>query len=276
MTTPFQSVQQFVGEAYTNVKESVSQAAGNLEKTATYAKAKAEGFMKDIRSKNLPTAGEPPTKTVTKATVNNPNGEADWRVRLSIPDVFSKSPIMNQLHRTNGFVFPFTPTIIMQHSANYNSLQPMHTNYPYFNYQNSQVDAITIAGDFFVENKYDAEYWIAAVHYLRSCTKMFYGQNPDGLNGSPLNGYGDYIFDNVPVIITNFMVDMPQDVDYIRAEITAGSRTNGNSGPAQSWVPSQCTFTVTVQPIYSRTKASKFSLTDFVSGKYIGSNKGYL
>ena len=30
-----------------------------------------------------------------------------------------------------------------------------------------------------------------------------------------LNGYGDYVFNNVPVVITTFTVDMPSEVDYI-------------------------------------------------------------
>ena len=42
-------------------------------------------------------------------------------------------------------------------------------------YQNSQVNAMTIIGDFFVENEKEGQYWVAATHYLRSITKMAYG-----------------------------------------------------------------------------------------------------
>ena len=80
-----------------------------------------------------------------------------------------------------------------------------------------------------------------------------------------LNGYGDFVF-GVPVVITNFTIDLPQDVDYIQAglkDITVkrseyvtdfddGSRTG------LSWVPSQSLITVTVQPVYSRREIEKF------------------
>ena len=33
-----------------------------------------------------------------------------------------------------------------------------------------------------------------------------------------LNGYGDYVFKNVPVVIINFSVDLPTDVDYIHVQ----------------------------------------------------------
>ena len=41
-----------------------------------------------------------------------------------------------------------------------------------------------------------------------------------------------------------------------------------------AWAPAESQFTVTVQPIYSRAKVSKFSYSDFVNGDNIG--KGYI
>jgi len=199
-------------------------------------------------------------------------GAADWRVKLSLPTSaeYQDSNLLNPLKETGGFVFPYTPTVYIQHSAAYNTVHPTHSNYPFPVYTNSSVDQFTISGEFTVENSREAEYWIGAVHYLKSVTKMAYGESPN--NGAPppvvkLNGYGDYVFNDVPVVITNFTVNLEQDVDYIQAPI----------GPDGSWAPARSTITVTLMPAYSRDKVNKFSLEAFVNGKYITDiNGGYL
>lgn len=226
--------------------------------------------------------------------------DQDWRVRLSVPNVssFETSPILEPINRTGGLVFPYTPTIIMSHSASYNALQPIHTNYPFYNYQNSSIDTMTITGDFFVENAVDAKYWIAALHYLRSVTKMFYGAGAN-LGAPPpvvkLNGYGDFVFKDVPVAITNFTVDLPADVDYVKTGVggtdanpdsdlfgVAGTilsreqmlqAINGSSAATSGqigWAPTQSQFAVTVQPMYSRRKVATFDLNKFVKGELGG------
>jgi hypothetical protein len=194
--------------------------------------------------------------------------DLDWRVRLSLPPNFQNSPVMAPLLETDGFMFPFTPQITMEHTANYNALHPTHSNYPFPAYKNSQVSSLTIIGEFFVENAKEAEYWVAATHYLRSVTKMAYGKTSN--QGSPppvvkLNGYGDFVFNNIPVTVTYFTVDLPSDVDYIQCDI-------GENG---TWVPVRSAINVQVQPTYSRKSITKFSLDKFVNGGYIG-NKGFI
>lgn len=195
--------------------------------------------------------------------------DLDWRVRLSMPPNFQNSSVMSPLLETNGFMFPFTPQITMEHTANYNALHPTHSNYPFPAYQNSQVSSLTMIGEFFVENAKEAEYWVAATHYLRSVTKMAYGATSN--QGSPppvvkLNGYGDFVFKDVPVTVTYFTVDMPNDVDYIQCNV-------GENG---TWVPVRSQVNVQVQPTYSRKAVTKFSLDTFVSGGYISSGKGFI
>ena len=246
------------------------------------------GIGKELRSKNIPKdglAGFPKssaTASFKKAV------EQDWRVKLSIPTIepFSSAELLNPLKVTNGLVFPYTPTIIVAHSANYNTMAPTHTNYPYFAYQNSQVDQLVITGDFFCQNGTEASYWVGALHYLRSMTKMFYGGDDKTIGAPPpvvkLNGYGDYIFNNVPVIITQFTVDLPQDVDYIAtgkpdsvADIPPShpqskqGAIDQRDGPI-GWAPSQSLLTVTVQPIYSSSEGEKSSLNTYVNGGYVG------
>lgn len=86
-----------------------------------------------------------------------------------------------------------------------------------------------------VEDATQGLYWIAAVHYLRSLTKMFTG--PDVLAGNPppiilLNGYGNYVFQNIPVVVTNFSCTLPSDCDYI--SVTPPSGGGGIAGLAGS------------------------------------------
>ena len=196
----------------------------------------------------------------------------DWRVRLSLPPVssYADSTLLEPLRVTNNsLVFPYTPSVFITHSARYNALQPTHSNYPFHIYESSAVEQFTITGDFTVENSEEAKYWIAAMHYLRSVTKMAYGNSANA--GAPppvvkLNGYGDYVFNNVPVVIQSMNVTMPPDVDYIPAPV-------GFSG---SYAPAKSEISVALVPQYSRDKVNRFSLDTFVSGGYVMGEDGYL
>ena len=195
--------------------------------------------------------------------------DLDWRVKLSLPSNFKRSELLTPLLETDGMVFPYTPQIVLEHQANYNSLHPTHSNYPFPAYQNSQVSSMNIIGEFLIENATEAAYWVAAVHYLRSVTKMAYGKTSN--QGSPppvvkLNGYGDYVFNNIPVTVTYFSVDLPSDVDYMQVDI----------GPKGTWVPTRSQINVTVQPTYSRKSITKFSLDKFINGEYVTNKKGFV
>lgn len=217
---------------------------------------------------------------VSGATWASGGDPIDWRVRLSIPPIasFQTSPLLAPLVKSNNsLVFPYTPNIVMGQSANYNSLTPIHSNYPFMTYQNSQIDSLTITGEFFCETARDAAYWVGAVHYLRSVTKMFYGESSN-LGAPPpivkLNGYGDFVFNNVPVVITNFTVDMQSDVDYV--SVVSGGAGDGGSGKLTTYAPSQSLISVTCQPVYSRKLVSEFSLDSFVRGEYAVNRKGFI
>ena len=270
------------------VQSNVKNLAGDLENKAKGLKSNlinsavdslglgsAGGLLKAL-------LGGPSSQPQLKTMVNAGSAQEsnDWRVKLSLPGTFSKDvpKILEPLVETNGLVFPYTPTILIQHTANYDALSPTHSNYPFPQYQNSQIEDLVITGDFFCENAKDAQYWVAMVHYLRSVTKMNYGT--DGDAGAPppivkLTGYGDFVFPNVPVVIRNFTVDLPADVDYIKTKITddvsvsdgtVNVETAGNAG----WAPAQSQVSITVTPIYSRAKVSQFSLNSFVKGDYLG------
>lgn len=260
---------------FNSLKESVTNTVGGFGdrlESAFEGIIDDTGFGKILR--NGPSS-EPTFKTFETASVSGL--DKDWRVRLGLPGSIADGTLLKPLIETQGLVFPYTPTIIIQHTANYNALQPVHSNYPYYNYQNSQIDDMVITGDFFVENAVDAQYWIAMIHYLRTVTKMAYGQTSSPLAGSPppvvrLTGYGEYVFPNVPVVVKNFTVDLPADVDYVKTQVTGEvtQDTIGQYSGKVGWVPTQSLVSVTVAPVYSRAKTSQFNLNTFVNGGYLG------
>jgi|TARA_B110000908_G_scaffold170321_1_gene229558 hypothetical protein len=221
-------------------------------------------------------------RTISRAIISSNNTSSDvgdWRVSISVPEVIrDDGDILAPLRLNSGstafetgnrMIFPFNPTVLLSHSANYSQIQPTHTNFPYNAYENSQVDAITITGEFYQENEDDAKYWIACLHFLRTATKMFYG-NSTPLGNPPvvcrLNGYGKHILNDMPVVITNFTTDLPVDVDYIECTI------NG----LPNYVPTQSSITVTLQPQYARRSQAGFSLNDYVSGNHINGPEGFV
>jgi hypothetical protein len=220
------------------------------------------------------------------------NNSTDWRVKLSMPPIDTwtnaltgvqadgngsdyssgfQTSVMTPLINTNGFIFPYTPSVTLTHAANYSSMDPIHNNYPFSAYENSKLDKITITGDFYCETSYDAAYWIAGVHFFRTMTKMFFGEGTNA--GSPppiikLNGYGDFVFKNVPVAVTQFSVELPKDVDYIPSSFLAANQTSATQ-TGTGYVPVKSVFTVTLLPMYSRESVRKFNLNDFATGKLI-------
>jgi hypothetical protein len=66
----------------------------------------------------------------------------------------------------------------------------------------------------------EAQYLLAVIHFFRSATKMFYGQ--DAQRGAPppllfISGLGEYQFNNHACVLASFDYSLPADVDYIRA-----------------------------------------------------------
>jgi hypothetical protein len=150
----------------------------------------------------------------------------DWRVRLRLAPQSkylynaSNPGILKPLQVTDGIIFPYTPAISTNYRATYSPYELTHSNYKGYFYQSSYVDAIQLTANFTAQDTNDANYLLAVIHFLRSATKMFYGQDTE--RGSPppvvyLSGFGDYQFREHSCLISNFAYNLPADVDYIRA-----------------------------------------------------------
>ena len=238
-----------------------------------------------------------------KAKWSGRNDTKDWRVRLQIPagaSALQKAILgdggtdTNELlaplrqNDLNGIFWPLTPSMTIQHSASYNPLAQTHSNFPFQAYQNSQVDSINIIGEFPVQNSEDAKHWVATVNFLRTVTKMFFGKDQD-LKGNPppilhLSGYGDHMYNKVPVVVNTFNLELRQGIDYISTKQTQVGYGQGRvdptlaaaveEGTSQTWAPTLSNISVLVTPIYSRESIKNFSLSQFARGELNGKGEG--
>lgn len=234
---------------------------GQAASAISSAAGQVNNILSVFRGKNLPNAGELFTSRQAVTELQSGNAE-DWRVRINCNfGLFGSA--FGQLQETGGVVWPFTPKVTVSSKANYTQIDPVHSNYPFYAYKSSQIDDITISGEFTCETERDAGYWIEATTFFRTATKMFFGAS-DFVGNPPvicqLSGYGPGVFNSVPVIIKSFSVDLPEDVNYIKYD--------GANGP--TWVPIVSSISVTLAPIYNRTKLRQFSLQEFASGAAVG------
>jgi hypothetical protein len=138
-------------------------------------------------------------------------------------------PLLWPLRDTDGVIFPYTPTIDLGYKANYTQYDLTHSNYRGYFYQNSYVDQVNIKGTFTAQDTVEANYLLACIHFFRSATKMFYGQ--DAERGAPpplvfLSGLGDFQFNKHPCVVSQFNYNLPADVNYIRAQSTLSNGGN--------------------------------------------------
>ena len=168
-----------------------------------------------------------------RKTVNN----GDWRVKLRLApnanylylDPDAKGGILAPLAVSDGVIFPYTPKIDTAYKANYTTYDLTHSNYRGYFYQNSYVDAVNITCPFTAQSTDEANYLLAVIHFFRSVTKMFYGQ--DTQRGAPpplvyLSGLGEYQFNDHACVVSSFNYTLPSDVDYIRSGSPNINNTN--------------------------------------------------
>lgn len=241
----------------------------------------------------------------------NFNARKDWRVRLSLAGgatylYKAEDPgILGPLKATDGVIFPYTPAISVAYAAQYDASTLTHTNYKFYAYNSSSVDQITLSCDFTAQDVFEANYLLAVIHFFRSITKMFYGQDENPKNGTPppmcyLYGLGAFQFDSHPLAVTNFTYSLPTDVDYIRAgEVsapksppatyytgqlqnmrmsTSGLQPGATVAPPQfsgayrvlepTYVPTKIQISITAVPIMTRNMVSNdFSLKQYATGQ---------
>ena len=242
-----------------------------------------------------------------EATVTAYRRNGDWRVRLSLaPEsnyLYNSSDpqgLLAPLKATNGVIFPYLPTITTSYVANYDQTELTHSNYKVAQYKSSGVDSVSIAADFTAQDTAEANYLLAVIHFFRTVTKMFYGQDSNPKPGTPpplcfLTGLGNYQFDNHPLVLNSFSYALPNDVDYIKATISDSSigksasntsmsrlpdnvrpggqpkaanfSQNNGTNSGVTYVPTKMQITINAFPVVSRNAVSnEFSLQQYATG----------
>lgn len=148
--------------------------------------------------------------------------------------------VLAPLARTNGMVWLYKPAIQIQSAVDYETLGLTHSIQEIHAFSSNKAAQISVSGQFVVQDVDEAMYALAAIHFMKSVTKMSFGtagptdaDTGESLGtplGSPppvllLSGYGNMMMNDIPVIVTNFSLDMPADVDYISIPFGPGSGT---------------------------------------------------
>ena len=165
----------------------------------------------------------------TRANSSRQINNGDWRVKLSLApqsNYLYNDPanyLLAPLRVTNGVIFPYTPTIDVAYHAEYQQTDIPHSNWKGYFYSSSNIGPVSVKCTFTAQDTAEANYLLAVIHFFRSVTRMFYGQ--DSLRGAPpplvfLSGLGQYQFHNHPLVVSEFNYSLPYEVDYIRAGST--------------------------------------------------------
>lgn len=193
------------------------------------------GYSDNVIGYQAPTPVSPPsagpTTPVNQATTPAPvmgtsnNSDAQGRrVRLrpkpgGALQTYGSNGILTPLRATNGLVWPYQPTITYEQNVDYQAMELVHANQEMFAYNRTNSLKLVVNGDFTVQNQQEGVYALAAIHFLRTVTKMYFGENEPNAGVPPpvllFDAYGSYMFNQLPVIVTNFSVILTNDIDYV-------------------------------------------------------------
>ena len=263
--------------------------AAHARATASGVSGAEKGKANNFNNGFAPTNGKnnPSNPSTNEMTGTNNESEAggyqtDDRVRLSLSpgagSILYRAPgILQPLSATNGMIFPYTPAINVTHSAEYDTQGLVHTNYAQHSYMRSNVEQIQVTGTFTAETQEEARYLLACIHFLKSVTKMFYGQDENRGTPPPVlrfSAHGVHMYNSLPVVVTTTNFDFPQDVDYINVDVQDSPSSTGGSG-VTTRVPTAMLLNATMLVMQSRTRTLDFSLNKYAAGEFLGNgNKG--
>ena len=213
----------------------------------------------------------------------------------------TKNPtILSFLRSTNGMVWNYTPIISESRQVNYETEQPVHSNSSYNNYKCTSNTNFTIQGDFYANTAAEGMYLLSCLHFIRSVSLMDFGRKAAAnqvenraVVGAPppillLSGYGRYMYNDIPVILKSYTINLANDVSYIQVPVNTSSdtydftdkgtrtffqqlRSTGfMNAENEVWVPQKVSVTLQMeeQPT-SDFMTKKFNLNDYKTGKLL-------
>ena len=137
--------------------------------------------------------------------------------------IYGGSGLLQPLRNTNGLVWPYQPTIIYEQSVDYSAIDMVHVNQEILAYTKTPALKLSVTGQFSVQNQQEGIYALAAIHFMRVVTKMYFGTGPNLGTPPPVllfDAYGQYMFNQLPVIVTNYSVELPADIDYVPVDLS--------------------------------------------------------
>ena len=208
--------------------------------------------------------------------------------KAGINSIAKNSPLIKPLIDTNGMMFPYRPSITWTSNIQYGTQSLTHTiqDFKYF-IRNSSI-TFNITGMFSCENNDTASYTFACLHFLRSVSKMHFGgfnsnslsnnivqgllttsssavgNSNDSFVGLPpaplvISGYGDYMFNNLNVILESFSMNLKSEVDYVSFSV------NGST----VWLPVMCEISLQLTTQNTPQKCREFNHSDFANGSLL-------
>jgi hypothetical protein len=221
---------------------------------------------------------------------------ADRRVSLrpkpkAVDRVLGKG-LLDPLRKTNnGMIWPYTPNINYSHGIDYQTIQTVHTNQDFHVFSKAPAVELSVDGTFTVQNQLEGQYAMACIHFMRTVTKMNFGQNDPNAGTPPpillFNAYGPFVFNDLPVIVKQFSVTFPEDVDYVEVNTNTTTPFSSPSTPSPKisndsnssinntsqsssnyvWLPSMFKISATLVVQHTpNTLRTNFNLPQFVNG----------
>ena len=179
--------------------------------------------------------------------------------------------LLSILYETNGFLFPYTPSIDWSQSVEYQQMSFVHSNQDQYSYKNTPSTQIRITAEFTVQNQREGQYMLAVFHLLRTVSKMYFGKNSSKAGLPPpvmiLQGYGNYMFNELPVIVKDHSYSLGKDIDYIDVYT------------AQGWARLPSLIAISLTLIVQQTPKKlreEFDLDKFRTGELMRTKKGWI
>jgi hypothetical protein len=214
-----------------------------------------------------------------KPVTDNLSEKRDWRARLrpkagGEDQFYSRLGMQDYLLKpikdSGGLVWQYTPTMFLSGSAEYNQALAQGMNYPINTFINGRAPDLPVTADFTANDIYEARYLLAVMTFLRVASKAYFGDTAvaTGRYGTPppvllFEYLGEHGFHEVPVVVTNYTMELPGDVDYVPVETGIGSE-----GGEVTYVPTKSNITVNLTPTYTPHKLRRrFDLESISNGR---------
>lgn len=198
------------------------------------------------------------------ASQGNASAVESRRARLrpkpkAMEQILGFEKILKPLWQTYGMVWPYQPTLNYTQPVDYQQVPLVHTNQDFYAFTRSPTPELIVEGEFTVQNQTEGTYALACIHFLRTVTKMYFGQG-DNLGTPPpvllFDAFGQYMFNKLPVIVTTFTANLTKDGDYVPVETDAGKQ----------WLPAVFNISVTLKIQNTPKTLKTFDLNQFRNG----------